>query len=76
MVEVGVDCHLFPRHRVKRESRRDFGDALGSFGDDDEVDDDKDNEHDEADDRVAADNEIAECGDDLACIAVEQDKTR
>ena len=51
--------------------------ALGALGDDDEVDDDQDREHDEADGEVAADHEVAERLDHLAGragagVAVEQ----
>ena len=64
--EVGVDRHLLAGHRVEGEARRDLGDALGALGDDDEVDDHEDQEHDRADDEVAADHELAERGDHRA----------
>jgi hypothetical protein len=76
-VQVGVDRHLLAGHRVEREARADFGDALGALGDDDEVDDHQDREDDQADGEVAADQEVAEGFDHLAGgagagVAVEQ----
>ena len=65
-VEIGVDRHLLAGHGVEGEARADLGDAPGALGDDDEVDDDQDREHDEADDVVAADHELAEGLDHLA----------
>ncbi len=77
-VEVGVDRHLLARQRVEREARRDFRDALGALGHDDEVDDHQDHEHHQADDEIAADDDVTERFDDLAgrvraFVAVEQD---
>ena len=65
-VEVGIDRQLLARHRIQGEARRHLGDAPGALGDDDKVDDDQDQEHHEADDVVAADQEIAEGLDHLA----------
>ena len=59
-VQVGVDRHLLAGHRVQGEARADFGDALGALRDDNEVDDDDDREHDQADREIAADQEVAE----------------
>ena len=80
-VQVGVDRHLLAGHRVEREARADFGDALGALGHDDEVDDDEDREHDQADREVAADQEVAERLDHLAGrgragVAVQQHDAR
>ena len=58
--EIGVDGHLLTRHRVQSETSGDFRNALGTFGDDDEVHDDEDEKDDRADDEVAADGKIAE----------------
>ena len=65
-VEIGVDRHLLARHRVQREARADLGNALGTLGDDDEVDDDQDRKHDQADREVVADQHVAEGLDHLA----------
>ncbi len=64
-IEVGVDRHLLAGHRVEGEPRADLGDASGALRDHDEIDDDQDREHDEADREVAADEELAERLDDL-----------
>ena len=79
--EVGVDRHLLARHGVEVEARGDFGDAAGALGDDDEVHDHQDGEHDDADDEIAAHHEIAERLDDVAggggaLVAVRQDQAR
>ena len=65
-IEVGVDRHLLARHGVQMEARRDFGDAPGAFGDDHEIHDHQDREYDDADDEIAAHDEIAERLDDVA----------
>ncbi len=76
LVEVGIDRHLFAGHRIEREASGHLSDAFRSLRDDDEVDADEDDEHDEADDRVTADNEISERRDDLAGVAVQEDEAR
>src|SRR6185295_4295116 len=68
--EIGVDRHLLTRHRVEREARGYFGDAARALGNDDEVDPDEDQEEHDADDVVAADDELAECVDDRAGLAM------
>ena len=65
-VQVGVDRHLLAGHGIEGEARADFGDAPRALGDDDEVDDGQDREHDDADRVVAADDELAEGFDDRA----------
>ena len=76
LVQVGVDGHLLAWHCIEGEAGGDFCDTLGTLRDDDEVNADEDHEHDEADDRIAADNEVAECRDDLACETIKQDQSR
>src|SRR3546814_7988341 len=51
---------------IQSESRRVLGNAPGPLGDDDEIDDDEDREHRQADDDVAAHQERAERFDDRA----------
>ena len=75
-VELGVDGHLFTRHRVQGESRGDLGNTARALGDDDEIDDDENNENDRADDVVALDEHMAEGFDDISGEAVEQDESR
>ncbi len=79
--KVGVDRHLLAGHGVEVEARRDFGDAAGALGDDDEVHDHQDDEDDDADHEVAGHHEVAERLDDVAggvgaLVAVRQDQPR
>ena len=76
MVEIRVDRHLFAWHRIEGETRRHFGNTFRALRDNDEVHNDEDDEHDKADDRITADNEISECRDDLAGVRIEQNQTR
>ena len=64
--KIGVDRHLLARHGVEVEARGDFGDAAGALGDDDEIHDHQNREHDNSDDEIAAHHEIAERLDDVA----------
>ena len=64
--EIGVDRHLLARHGVEVEAGGDFRDAPRTLGDDHEVHDHQDREHDNADDEIAAHHEIAEGLDDVA----------
>ena len=57
-VEVGVDRHLLAGHGVEGEAGSDLGDAAGTVGDDDELDDRQDQEDHETDDQGAADDEV------------------
>ena len=77
--EVGVDRHLLAGHGVQREARGDFRDAPRTLGDDDEVHDHQDREDDDADDEIAAHDEIAKGFDDLtggvsAIVPLRQDQ--
>ncbi|KAG1446268.1 hypothetical protein G6F57_017361 [Rhizopus arrhizus] len=65
-IQVGVDRHLLAGHGVQGEARAHFGDTAGTLGDDDEVDDGQDHEHDDPDGEVAAHEEVAERLDHLA----------
>ena len=55
--EIGVDRHLLAGHRVQLKARGDFGDAARALGDDDEVHDHQDREHDNSDDEITAHDE-------------------
>jgi hypothetical protein len=48
--QIGVDRLLLAGHGVQVEPGGDFGDAAGALGDDHEIHDDQDREHDDADD--------------------------
>ena len=76
MIEIRVDRHLFAWHRIEGEARRHLSNAFRALRDNDEVHNDEDNEHDKADDRIAADNKISECRNDLAGVRIEQNQTR
>ena len=55
------------------EARADLGHALAALGDDDELDDRQDQEHDGADDVVAAHDERPERLDDLAGVGLQEE---
>jgi hypothetical protein len=67
---VTIDTHLLAGHGVQREAGADFGDALGALGDDYELHNGNDQEHDQANDQVAADDELAERLDDVTGVGL------
>ena len=75
-VEFGINRHLFAGHRVQGEARRDFRDAAGTLGDDDEIDENENQEDDHADDVIAAHDEVAECFNDVPRKTIEQNEPR
>ncbi len=80
-IQVGVNRHLPPGHRVEGESRRDFRDADRAVVDDHELDDHEHGENHHAHDEAAADDELAERHDHVArrvdaVRAVQQHETR
>ena len=75
-VEIGVDAHLLAGHRVQGEARGHFRHAARALGDDDEIDDRQDDEDHQADDEVALHDELAEGGDEIARVALGQDRAR
>ena len=75
-VEIGVDAHLLAGHAVQREARRHLGDALRAVGHHHVLHDDQHQEHDQADDVVAADHVVADGGDHLAGVGFRQDQPR
>src|SRR3546814_6564374 len=62
---IGVDRHLLARQSVKGEASRHFGHTPGALGDDHQVDDHQDGENEDADDIIAADQEITERFNDV-----------
>ena len=64
--EVGVDRHLLAGNGVEGEAGADFGDARRALGDDEKVDRHQDQEHDDADDEIAAHHQLGETADDVA----------
>ena len=78
-VQIRVDAHLLAGHGIQRKARRDFGDAARALGNHDEIDDDQDREHHNADRIVSAHDEIAERFNDvprgcLSFVAVQEDQ--
>ena len=65
-IQIRIDGHLPARHGIQGESRAHFRDAAGALGDDHEIDDHQHDEHHHADGVVAAHDELAEGGDDVA----------
>ena len=76
VAQLVIDAHLLAGQRVEAEPGRDFGDALAALGDHHELRDGDDEEDDQADRDIAADDEIAERGDDLSGIRLQQNETR
>jgi hypothetical protein len=79
--QVGIDRHLLAGDGVEGEARADFRDTRGALGDHQEVHRDQDQEHDGADDEVAAHDEVGEAGDHVtrrlrALSTVRQDEPR
>ena len=77
--QIGIDCHLLAGHSVQVEAGGHFRDAAGTLGDDHEVHDHQDREHDNPDHEIAAHHEIAEGLDDVtggigALMAVREDQ--
>src|SRR5690606_36646104 len=56
--------------------RGHFGDASGSFGDDDEIDDDQNQKHDRPDHVVATHHEMTEGLDHFSRVSFQQNQTR
>src|SRR6185437_10984637 len=56
--EIGVYGELLARHAVEAEAGGDLGDAPRALGDDDEIHHDENGEDDNADDEIAAHDEI------------------
>ena len=80
-VQVGVDGHLLARQGIEGKARGHFRDALGTLGDDGEVDDHQDHEDHDTDDEVTSDHHVTEGLDHLtgrvrARMAVQQHHAR
>ena len=65
-VQIGIDGHLFARHRIKGKTGTHFRDPPGTLGNDHKVDDHQDGENDDADRIVAADHHVTERLDHMA----------
>ena len=73
-IELGIDGHLFSRHRVECESSGHLRNTPCTFRDNDEVDNHQNNENDGSNEVVALDEHIAKSFDHMTCIAVQKDK--
>jgi hypothetical protein len=73
-VEVGIDAHLLAGHGVEGEAGGNFRDAARALRDDDEIDDRQDDEDHQSDDEVALHHELPECADEVARVALGQDR--
>ena len=62
-IQIGIDRHLFAGHRIQCESCIHFRNAPRPLGHHNEVDDHQDSKDDEADNVVAADDELTKGGD-------------
>ena len=76
IAQVAVDGHLLAGQRIQRKAGRDLGDALGPFGDHDELDNRDDQKDHEADDQLARNHEITKGFNNLTRIRLQQDQAR
>ena len=60
-VQISVNRHLFTRHGIQGETRVHFGDATGTFGHHNEVDDHQNCKNDKANHVIASNHEFAKC---------------
>src|SRR5690606_36209729 len=58
--QIRIDTHLLTGNRIQDETGGDFGDASGTFGDDDEVNDDQEQKDHGPDNVTPPDDETAE----------------
>ena len=71
--KIGIDAHLFPRHRVQGEPGSNLGHPLGSLCDHNELDDRDDQKDDYPDDKIPPDHKVSKGVDDLTGVRLEQD---
>ena len=64
-IQIRIDRHLFARHPVEDKTCADFCDTPGTFGDNHEVDDHQNDEHDDTDGKITAHQKVSECVDHL-----------
>ena len=64
--EIGIDRHLLARHGIQAEARSDLGDTAGALGHHHEVHDEQDGEDNQPHHHIAAHQEAAEGGNDMA----------
>jgi len=65
-VQIGVDRHLLARHGIECETGAYFGDSTGALGNDSEIDNGQDHEHNDTNRVIASDQEMSERLDHLA----------
>jgi len=64
--QIGINGHLFARHRVQSKPRTNLRHSAGAFGDDHEVHNDQHREHNQTHKQVSAHDEHGEAFDDVA----------
>ena len=74
--QVRVDRHLFPGHRIERETRAHFRHALRSLGDDEKLHDREDEKDDRAHDEIAPRGEFAEGVNDFTRVGLQKNEAR
>ena len=70
-VEISINSHLLTGHCVEIETCRNFTDSLGTFRDNDELDNNENQEDYQPDYELAAAYKITECFDNFTRIGVE-----
>ena len=67
-VQIGVNAHLLPGHRVQRKTCANFRYPFGPFRNDDKLYNDQDKKDDKTDRQLSAGDEITKRMYDLPCV--------
>ncbi len=70
--QVSIYAHLLARQGVKGETSSDLGNSVSATSHDGELDDEKCEEQNDADEEVTAKHEFARCFDKLTCVPARQ----
>ena len=57
-IEVRINCHLFTRHTIERETSGNLSDTSGTFDDNEKVYEDKDGKNDDSNNIVSTDHKL------------------
>ena len=74
-IQVGINGHLFSRHRVQRKSSRHFTDPLGTLGDHNELDDHQNQKDHQSDHEAATRHKPTKGINKVACLPVQEDES-